>query len=118
MSAAASADPARGEIWFAGLNPIVGQKQGGERPCLVVSDDRFNHGRSTQVIVVPITWTDRGLASHVRIDASEGGLKENSFAKCEAVRSISKQRLKSRWGRVSGSTLDAVEDRLRMLLSL
>jgi mRNA interferase MazF len=112
------ADPARGEIWFAGFDPIVGHEQGGERPCLVVSDDRFNHGRSRLVIVVPISRTDRGLASHVRIDATEGGLKEISFAKCEAVRSISKQRLKSRWGRVSESTLASVEDRLRMLLSL
>jgi mRNA interferase MazF len=111
-------EPARGEVWYARLDPIVGHEQGGERPCLVVSDDRFNHSRAHLVIAVPITRTERGIASHVRIDPPEGGLKAVSFIKCEDVRSISKQRLQSRWGRVSAKTLAIVEDRLRILMNL
>jgi mRNA interferase MazF len=111
-------EPARGEVWYARLDPIVGHEQGGERPCLVVSDDRFNHSRAHLVIVLPITSTERGIASHVRIDPPEGGLKAVSFIKCEDVRSISKQRLQSRWGRVSAKTLATVEDRLRILMNL
>ena len=111
-------EPARGEIWYARLDPIVGHEQGGERPCLVVSDDRFNRSRAHLVIVLPITSSQRGIASHVQIDPPEGGLKAVSFIKCEDVRSISKQRLQSRWGRVSVKTMATVEDRLRILMNL
>jgi len=37
---------------------------------------------------------------------------------CEAVRSISKDRLLKRWGAVSRSSLEENEDRLRILLGL
>ncbi len=111
-------EPVRGDVWYALFDPIVGREQGGDRPCVVVSDDRFNQSRAQLVIVLPITRTERGIASHVRIDPPEGGLKAVSFVKCEDVRSISKQRLQSRWGRVSSKTLATVEDRLRMLLNL
>lgn len=112
------ADPGRGDIWFASLNPIVGHEQGGERPCLIVSDDRLNHGRATLVIVVPLTRAVRGLNSHVRIEPPEGGLAAVSFAQCENVREISKQRLRSKCGRVSDATMALVEDRIRILLKL
>lgn len=69
MIAFGLADPVLGEIWLSGFDPIIGHEQGGERPWFNVSDDRFNHGRSTLVIVVSVAWTDRGLVSQVRIDA-------------------------------------------------
>ena len=111
-------EPGRGEVWHARFDPVVGHEQGGERPCLVISDDRFNHSRAQLVVVVPITRTERGLASHVRVVPPEGGLQDVSFIQCEDIRSISKQRLRSQWGKVSAKTLSEVEDRLRMLLNL
>ena len=110
--------PDRGEIWYTTLDPTVGHEQGGQRRCLVISDDRFNHSRANLVILVPITRTDRGHPSHVRISPPEGGLKSVSFVQCEAVRSVSRERLGTRWGNISPGTLAAVEDRLRMLLKL
>jgi mRNA interferase MazF len=115
---ASAPEPVRGEIWYARLDPVVGHEQGGERPCLVISDDRFNHSRAHLVIVLPITRTQRGIASHVRVDPPEGGLKAVSFIKCEDVRSISKHPLQSRWCRVSAQTMDTVEDHLRILMNL
>lgn len=114
----AEAEPARGEIWHVRLDPIVGHEQGGERPCLVISDDRFNHSRAQLVIVLPVTRTQRGIPSHVRVDPPEGGLSAVSFIKCEDVRSVAKERLKSKWGTVSAKTLAVVEDRLRILMNL
>ena len=118
MTRSTSSGPDRGEVWYAPLDPVVGHEQGGNRPCLVISDNRFNHSRGDLVVVVPITRTDRGLASHVRIDPPEGGLKDISFVQCEGVRAISKQRLQTRWGKVSAKSLVAVEDRVRLLLGL
>jgi mRNA interferase MazF len=114
----AASKPARGEIWEADLNPPRGHEQGGTRPVLVVSVDLFNQGPSGLAIVVPISTKDKRVRSQVPIEAGEGGLRTKSFIKCEAIRSISIQRLQGRWGAVSPATLSAVEDRLRILLNL
>jgi mRNA interferase MazF len=112
------ADPSRGEIWLADLNPTRGHEQAGQRPVLVISEDIFNKGPADLVIVLPMTSTHRGVPSHVPIKPPEGGAKNPCVIMCEAVRSIAKERLLRRWGKVYLSTLVAVEDRLRILMGL
>jgi mRNA interferase MazF len=111
--------PSRGEIWLADLNPTRGHEQAGTRPVVVVSSDMFNHGPARLVFVAPLTRTDRGVPFHVPIDPPEGGIRARSFILCDAVRSISTDRLVGQpWGILRGSTLAEVEDRLRVLLEL
>lgn len=111
-------NPARGEIWLADLDPTRGHEQAGRRPVLVISEDVFNQGPADLVIVLPVTSTHRGVPAHVPITPPEGGLKTPSVILCDAVRSMAKERLIQRWGVVSAATLEAVEDRLRILLGL
>lgn len=111
-------NPVRGEIWLVDLNPTRGHEQGGRRPGLVVSVDLFNQGPAGLVIVIPITTKEKGIPLHVEIKAPEGGLTKRSFMKCEDIRSVSRERLVLRLGQVTRNTLDAVEDRLRILLNL
>jgi mRNA interferase MazF len=110
--------PVRGDIWLADLNPVRSHEQAGRRPVLVISVDRFNQSRAELVVVVPITSTLRSIPFHVVVRPPEGGLTGNSALLCEAVRSISKDRLLNRWGSVSPSTMAEVEDRLRILMGL
>ncbi|HSS47903.1 MAG TPA: type II toxin-antitoxin system PemK/MazF family toxin [Thermoanaerobaculia bacterium] len=110
--------PARGEIWLADLDPTRGHEQAGRRPVLILSEDPFNKSRAGLVIAVPITSTLRSNPFRVRLSALEGGLKVESEALCEAIRSISKDRLFVRFGKVKAETLALVEDRLRVLLGL
>ncbi|AGA31653.1 type II toxin-antitoxin system PemK/MazF family toxin [Singulisphaera acidiphila] len=110
--------PMRGEIWMVDLDPTKGREQAGRRPALVISVDPFNQGPAQLVVVIPISSTDRKVRSHVPIAPPEGGLDAKSFVMCEAMRSISKERLAQRWGAVSSSTLAGVEERLRFLLGL
>lgn len=110
--------PSRGEIWFINLDPTQGREKAGSRPALVISVDQFNQGPADLVVVCPIASVAKGIPLHVKITPPEGGLKKESFVKCEDVRSISKQRLKKRLGAVSAKTLATVEDRLRILLGL
>ena len=111
-------EPARGEVWLAELNPTRGREQAARRPVLVVSEDLFNRGPAGLVIVLPMTSTIRGVPSHVAVSPPEGGLKNASAILCEAVRSISRDRLVERWGGVGVRTMAQVEDRLRILLRL
>ena len=108
----------RGEIWLADLNPVRGHEQAGRRPVLVVSVNQFNQSRADLVVIVPLTSTLRTLPLHVVVQPPEGGLTNRSALLCEAVRSITKDRLLARWGSVSPATMTEVEDRLRVLLGL
>lgn len=113
-----SAKPSRGDIWLIDLNPIRGREQAGKRPCLVISVDLFNQGASGLVVVLPVTSKDKGIPWHVKVNPPEGGLRQQSFIKCEDVRSVSIDKFFELWGTVSSTTLIMVEERLRILLDL
>lgn len=113
--------PDRGEIWLADFDPVQGHEQGRRRPALILSTNEFNNGPAGLVIVVPLTTTERPrMPLRVRIDPPEGGLRATSWALCEAVRSVSKQRLVEgeAWGTLSARTLTSIEYRVRALLDL
>ncbi len=111
--------PSRGEIWDADLSPTRGHEQAGTRPVLIVSTDAFNHGPAGLVFVLPLTRTDHRIPLHVAVDPPEGGLTARSFILCDAIRSISKERLGPRpWGVVTPQTMARIEDCLRLLLDL
>jgi len=84
----------------------------------VVSEDLFNRGPAGLVIVLPMTSTIRNVPSHVPVAPPEGGVRTRTAILCEAVRSVSVERLVERWGAVDRQTMAAVEDRLRILLRL
>ena len=112
------ASPAYGEVWFADLDSIIGHEQAGERPVLILSINSFNQSPAGLVVILPITTRLRGIPWHVSILPPEGGLTRPSVILCEALRSVSQQRLQRRLGTAAPATLQAVQDRLRILMNL
>ena len=112
------AEPRRGEVWLADLHPTRGREQSGRRPVLVLSADFFNAGPADLIVILPLTSTLRDIPMHVEIGKGDGGTRNDSAILCEAIRSISKERLISRWGTLSPGAIREVEDRLRILLDL
>jgi mRNA interferase MazF len=110
--------PKRGEVWWVVLDPTRGREQAGRRPALVLSADVLNTSAAGIVSILPITSRDRGIRSHVAMQPPEGGLAVPSWVLCEQVRTISRERLLGRIGAVTPRTLDAVSDRVRVLLDL
>lgn len=110
--------PSRGEVWLASLDPTRGHEQAGRRPVLIVSEDLFNRGPAGLVLALPLSSTLRSVPAHVVVEPAEGGLKSTAAILCEAVRSISTERLIVRWGAVSSATMIQVEDTLRILMRL
>jgi mRNA interferase MazF len=110
--------PSRGDVWLVNLDPTRGHEQAGTRPALVVSVDELNHGPAGLAIVVPLTTKQKGIATHVRISPSEGGLKRVSFAKCEDLRSVSTERLVRKTGAVTRDVMAAVEYPISAVLGL
>jgi mRNA interferase MazF len=113
--------PRRGELWWFDPDPVVGRELGRKvRPCLVVSVDEVNEGRSEKVIVVPGSSVDHRIPSHVRFDYQRDGRPVTTFFCCEDVRAISVDRLLNRMAPkpIPSLVLGNIEDWLRSLMGL
>ena len=111
-------NPSRGEIWLIDLNPVRGREQAGQRPCLIISVDLFNHGPAELIVMLPITSKKKNIPFHVTLIPPEGNINVESYIKCEDIRSASRNRLIKKIGLVSDQTMAQVEDRLRILMDL
>jgi mRNA interferase MazF len=110
----------RGDIWLFDPEPTRGKEIGKKvRPALIISNDSFNNGPSGLLIVIPLTTKNKKIPCHIPILPKDGGVKEPCFAMCEHIRSISKERLVSRWGHLhKSSILTQVSEWLGSLLSI
>ncbi len=110
--------PSRGEVWQVGLDPTKGREQKGNRPALIISVDKFNHGPAELAIVIPITKVNKHIPSHVFVPKGEAGLDIDSYIKVEDIRSISTERLLYCRGMVTYPRIEQVQQILRVLLKL
>ena len=111
--------PIQGEIWLFDPDPTKGNEIGKKiRTCLVISNNVWNKIPTGLVIVIPLTSVKKGISTHVRIAPPEGGLSVESFALCEQIRSISKERLVRKSGMVSKKILREVCSWISDLINL
>lgn len=108
----------RGEVWFANLDPVIGNEQSGKRPVLIISVDYFNDSGARMVIAMPFTKKDKKQPLHVPVMAGSAGLKMDCFIKTEDIRGISKERLISKIGTMDPAAMYEVEIRIQRLLGL
>ena len=58
----------QGDIIWLGFDPGMGTEQKGQRPALVVSNEKYHKITQRRAIVCPITKTDKNYPIHVRLD--------------------------------------------------
>lgn len=111
--------PSRGEVVRVRLDPVVGSEQAGERPALVISPDLINE-RSPVILIAAITSqkTERIYPFEALLDPPEGGLAVRSKVMLMHIRSVDKERLIGRYGKVSEQTMQRVEDALKIAAGL
>ncbi len=109
----------RGSIWLVNLDPVMGHEQGKTRPCLVISDNRFNDSRAELLVVLPLTTKEQKNFWSIKMLAKNTGLKGDSYLLCAQITTISKIRLcsKSSIGQVKEDVLISIEMRLKYLLA-
>ncbi|MBX3060585.1 MAG: type II toxin-antitoxin system PemK/MazF family toxin [Anaerolineae bacterium] len=105
----------RGEIWWANLEPVIGNEQAGTRPVLIISHDVFND-RSATVIALAITSQKPKAGFPLTLEISSANLPRQSWVKISQVRTLSVKRLSNRLGRVSPEELDRILDGLNELV--
>ena len=110
----------RGELWWASLPVPRGSEPGFRRPVVVVQADSFNQSR-IQTLIVAVVTTNLRLAAvpgNVRLGRVEGGLQEESIVNVSQLLTIDKGYLDERLGSLSAVQMTAVDDGLRLVLSL
>jgi mRNA interferase MazF len=113
----------RGEIRLTDLDPVRGSEAAKRRPAVIVSNDRANAvaqrlGRGV-VTVVPVTSNvARAFAFQVLLPAEETGLRLDSKAQAEQVRSVTVERVGPVLGRVPLHLMTRLDDALRLHLQL
>lgn len=110
----------RGAVVYADLDPTLGHEQGGDRPCVVISDDAVAaEQRFPLLAIVPLTSTPGRGALYPPIGpGASSGLRNPSTALVDHVRAIDKRRVRRLVGRVSAAELAAIETGLRRYLGL
>lgn len=113
----------RGEIRLVDLDPVRGSEANKRRPAVIVSNDRANSiaarlGRGV-VTVVPVTSNvDRVFPFQALLPADVTGLRQESKAQAEQVRSIAVERIGAVVGRAPADVMARLDDALRLHLQL
>ncbi|MCH7575532.1 MAG: type II toxin-antitoxin system PemK/MazF family toxin [Candidatus Marinimicrobia bacterium] len=113
-------DILRGDVVRVELNPIRGSEQTGDaRPCVIVQNDTGNRHSNT-TIIVPLTDAAHKQAYpfQILVPKGEGGLVKSSIAKCEQIRVISIDRIKTRIGTLQPETITRLNAALKSSLGL
>ncbi|HEY5012418.1 MAG TPA: type II toxin-antitoxin system PemK/MazF family toxin [Acidimicrobiia bacterium] len=113
----------RGEIRVLDFEPVRGSEVDKRRPAVIVSNDGANTtaqrlGRGV-ITVVPVTSNVTKVHPfQVLLTAAESGLRVDSKAQAEQVRSVAVERVGERVGQLAAETVDALDEALRLHLAL
>ena len=102
----------RFEVFVVSLDPTKGHEMKKTRPCVVISPDEMNRHIGT-VIVAPMTSRGRNYPS--RVDCIFQGASGQVVL--DQIRTVDKQRLVKRLGRLSRTTSDKVLSVLNEMFS-
>ncbi len=118
-------DIRRGDIYYADLSPVVGSEQGGIRPVLIVQNNMGNRYSPTVIAAAITSKTSKNkLPTHIEVSASGNlangscGLAKNSVILLEQIRTLDKQRLKERMGKLDDTTMHQVDSAIGISFGL
>lgn len=113
----------RGDVRIVNLDPVRGSEAAKRRPAVIVSNDGANSTAARLqrgvVTIVPVTSNvERIYSFQVLLPADDCGLRTDSKAQAEQVRSVAVERIGRAIGRVPPSLMARLDDALRLHLAL
>lgn len=113
------ARPFRGEIYLVSFDPTLGHEIQKTRPAVVIQNDVSNqYSPITIVAAISSQFSEPPFPREVIIESSESGLPKRSAVIVNQIRSVDRQRLVKRLGRLSLDSMKRVDDALRISLGL
>ena len=102
----------RGEIYYAELSPVIGSEQDGNRPAIILQNDKGNlHSRTTIIAAITSELDKARMPAHVIFTVN--GMKKKSMVLLEQIRTIDKSRLGNYVGTVDNKTMKQIDHAIK-----
>ena len=110
----------RGHVYVVDFNPRVKTKPGKIRPAIVVQDDLLNDAGYPSTIVMPITTklADTETPLRLRLPTGAAGLDRESDVLVAQVIAVANESFRKELGTLPLELADALDGKLRAVLSL
>lgn len=110
--------PKRREIFIADLDPGYGREIRKKRPVLIVSGDNFNQIFPTVVVVPFSSIVPEFVGPDVIKFSGQKGMEKQSALITTQMRSIDKDRLIKKIGKISKQKMAEAEDAIELVLAM
>ncbi len=109
----------RGDIFYANLDPTVGDEIRKKRPVIIVSNNANNKIANTLTVVPLTSNVKRVYPFEVLLETSQSHLSKCSKAQAHQIRTISKLRLSARRvGYVPAAVMQLLDNAIKLHLDL
>jgi len=110
----------RGTVWWAQLPEPIASEPGFRRPVIIIQSNAFNRSRIRTIVAVVLTSNLRlaEAPGNVLIPATDSGLPKDSVASVSQIITLDRTFLTEKCGRMSSRIMKAVDDGIRLVLSL
>lgn len=111
--------PRRGDIFLVSFDPTVGHEIQKTRPAVIIQNDVSNrYSPITIVAAISSQFSRPPFPREGIIEPEESGLFKPSAVIVNQIRSVDRQRLGKRVGRLSRQTMQRVNEALKISLAL
>ena len=110
----------RGTVWWAQLPEPIASEPGFRRPVIIIQSNAFNRSRIRTIVVVVLTSNLRlaDAPGNVLIPATDSGLPKDSVANVSQIITLDRTFFTEKCGRMPLRIMKAVDDGMRLVLSL
>ena len=110
----------RGHVYIIDFNPRIKTKPDKLRPALVLQSDLVNDAGYPSTIVIPTTTrlVENPGILRLRLKKGQGGVSRDSDLLLGQVIAVANESFRKEIGLLSNSTMEEVENRIRILLTL
>lgn len=111
--------PRRGEIYLVEFDPTVGHEIRKTRPAVIIQNDVSNrHSAITIVAALTSRYANPPYPREVAVEPSQSGLLKPSAVLLNQIRSVDRERLIRRLGRLDRSSMERVDYAIKISLGL
>ena len=110
----------QGDIFWINFSPSKGSEPKGMRPALIIQRDSINQSHINTVIAIAITSNLKyaNIPGNVRLYKGEANIPKSSVINITQIKTIDKNYLIEKIGKISNEKLNEVKEGLRLILDV